>query len=105
MKRKQVENMLDLTGIEYRYHHFKEREAIDPPFIVWLVADSDNFAADGIAYYKIDKLNIEVYTDEKDFDLEEKIETILTQHDIYFDKTESFIESETMYEVLYEMEV
>ncbi len=34
-----------------------------------------------------------------------RVEEVLTQHNIYYTKTESWIESEKLYEVLYEMEV
>ena len=33
------------------------------------------------------------------------VEKILKRHEIYFSKTEAYIDSEKLYEVLYEMEV
>ena len=33
------------------------------------------------------------------------VESVLSQHEIYYTKTELFIDSEELYEVLYEMEV
>ena len=36
---------------------------------------------------------------------EERVEEVLHQHNIYFTKTEIWIESEKLYEVLYETEV
>ena len=36
--------------------------------------------------------------------LEEEIEAVLTQHEIYFTKSEAWIESEKLYEVLYTFE-
>ena len=46
-----------------------------------------------------------MYTDKKLPELEEQVETVLAQHEIYYTKTELFIDSEELYEVLYEMEV
>ena len=46
-----------------------------------------------------------MYTDRKAPTLEEEIEAVLTQHEIFFTKTETYIESEKLYEVLYEVEV
>ena len=40
-----------------------------------------------------------------DTELEEQVEAVLAQHEIYYTKTELFIDSEELYEVLYEMEV
>lgn len=105
MKKEDVEMMLEKIGIEYRYHHFETEEAVAPPFICWLTPKSSNFSADGKAYLKINELDIELYTDQKDMELEEKIEYVLEEHGIYWEKTEIYIESESMYEVLYEMEV
>lgn len=102
---KQVKEMLDEIGIEYRYHHFETDEAMPPPFICWLLPGSDNFSADGKVYHKITELNIELYTDFKDMDLEEKIENVLEEHGLFYEKTEAYIESENMYEVLYETSI
>ncbi len=105
MTKQEIEQLLDKTGIEYRHHHFEVTEAVDPPFLVWYLPGSDNFAADGRVYFRIDKLNLELYTDQKDFALEEKVEHMLSDAGLYWNKTESFLDEEQMYEVLYEMEV
>lgn len=105
MELKEIGKMLDGVGVEYRYHHFAEEEAVNPPFICWLIPGSNNFAADGKTFFKVDKLDIELYTDDKNIELEEKIEEVLEKYGIFWEKTETWIESEAMYEVLYEMEV
>ena len=80
-------------------------EAPAPPFHVFLYPKADNFAADGIAYFKINQLDIELYTDLKQPELEETIEAVLLKHGIFYAKSEVWIESEKLYEGLYEMEV
>ena len=37
--------------------------------------------------------------------MEEKIETVLTKYGLFYDKSEVWISSEKLYEVLYQMEV
>lgn len=101
----EIEKLLDSVGVEYRYHHFETEEAVNPPFICWLNRRSDNFSADGKVYHKVESLDIELYTDTKNPDLEGKIEELLDNNGIFWNKTEVYIESENMYEVLYEMEV
>lgn len=100
-------SMLKETGIPFAYDHFAEGESPEPPFICYLLSASDNFSADGKVYYKISGVNIELYTDMKDLSAEQKIEAVLDKHGIFYDKTEVWIESEKLYEVLYtfEMEV
>lgn len=105
MKQCQVEAMLEEMGILWAYHHFEEEEAPNPPFLVYLYPKSDNFAADGINYQGISELDIELYTDAKEREIEKKVEAVLKQHGIFYVKQETYIESERLYEVLYEMEV
>lgn len=97
--------MMEEMNIPYAYHHFAEGESPEPPFAVFLYPGADNFAADGIVYYKINRLDIEIYTDKKDIDLELSVETVLESHDVFYSKSEVWIEEERLYEVLYEMEV
>ena len=91
--------------LPYAYHHFVEGESPDPPFLVFLYPGSDNFAADGKVYFKVNRLNIELYTDLKDVELEETVEAVLDEHGIFYEKSEVWIETENLYEVLYQTEV
>lgn len=97
--------MLAEIGLPFAYHHFAEGESPDPPFICYLTPGSDNFAADGKVYYKIDEYHIELYTDVKSPTLEAELEAVLDAHGIFYDKTEVWIESEKLYEVLYQFEM
>lgn len=97
--------ILEETGIPYAYDHFAEGESPDPPFICYLLPQSDNFSADGKVYLKVSSVNIELYTDSKDLAVEQKLEAVLDTHDIFYDKTEVWIESEKLYEVLYSFEM
>ena len=99
--------MLTALGMPYAYDHFAEGESPDPPFVCYLLPGSDNFSADGKVYYKINEVHIELYTDLKNPDLEQKLEDILDEASIFYNKTEVWIDSEKLYEVLYtfEMEV
>ena len=73
----QIVKILEETGLPFAYDHFAEGESPDPPFICYLVPNSDNFAADGKVYYKINELHIELYTDCKDLSAEQKLEDVL----------------------------
>ena len=91
--------LLEETGIPFAYDHFAEGESPDPPFICYLLPQSDNFSADGKVYLKVSSVNIELYTDSKDLSVEQKLEAVLDTHGIFYDKTEVWIESEKLYEV------
>ena len=93
--------MLEETSFPIAYDHFAEGESPDPPFLCFLYPGSDNFSADGTVYLKIAEVHVELYTDEKNPELEALLETVLEQHGIFYNKTEVWIESEKLYEVLY----
>lgn len=99
--------MLQEMQIPFAYHHFAEGEAVNPPFICYLLPGSNNFSADGKVYFKINEVRIELYTDLKDLAVEQQVEDVLDEHEIFYNKSEIWIESERLYEVLYtfEMEV
>ncbi len=102
---KRIAELIKSMGLPFAYDHFAEGESPAPPLICYLTPGSDNFAADGRAYYKINIVNIELYTDTKDPSVEQKIESVLDANDIFYDKTEVWIESEKLYEVLYQFEM
>ena len=97
--------IIKAMGIPFPYDHFAEGEAVDPPFICYLLPDSDNFAADGKVYFKANEVHIELYTDTKDLSVEQQVEAVLDEHGIYYDRSEVWIESEKLYEVLYTFEM
>lgn len=99
--------MLGEMQIPFVYDHFAEGESPNPPFICYLLPGSNNFSADGRVYYKISEVHIELYTDLKDLSVESAVEAVLDKYGIFYQKSEVWIESERLYEVLYtfEMEV
>ena len=92
------------TGLPFAYDHFAEGESPNPPFITFLLPGSNNFAADGKVYKKINEVHIELYTDEKNPETEALVEDVLDDHEIFYEKTEVWIESEKLYEILYSFE-
>lgn len=96
--------ILNETQIPFAYHHFAEGESPEPPFICYLLPGSNNFSADGRVFYKINEVHIELYTDLKDLAVEQKLEEVLDEHGIFYNKSETWIESEKLYEVLYAFE-
>lgn len=100
-------SILQEIQLPFAYDHFAEGESPEPPFICYLIPGSDNFAADGQVYVKINEFHIELYTDCKNPAIETSIETVLDKYGLFYNKSEIWIASEKLYEVLYtfEMEV
>lgn len=78
--------------------------APEPPFLVYYFDYSDDFTADNANYAKIRHIVVELYTDNKDFNIESAVESHLTSNGFVFSKTEDYIESEKLYMVTFEME-
>ena len=93
--------MIRETGLPFAYDHFAEGESPEPPFVCYLLPGSDNFSADGKVYHKGTSVHMEVYTDKKDPELEKRVEDVLDAHEVFYNKSETWISSERLYEVLY----
>ncbi|MBQ6318199.1 MAG: hypothetical protein IJI23_00215 [Lachnospiraceae bacterium] len=94
-------------GVDYRYDHFREKEAVPPPFLIYRRQPAPSFSADNKTYFKDGGVDLELYAstpDEMD-DLKEKVEQLLNEYEIYYNLTAdtTYIESEEFYESLYEM--
>ena len=105
MSYEEIAEMMQEIGLPFAYHHFAEGESPNPPFVLFLSPGENTFGADNLIYFSFKRLDIELYTDEKSPETEQQVEDVLTQHGIYYKKTETWIGSERLYEVLYEMEV
>lgn len=105
MTREEVAAMVSAVGIPYAYYQFDDKTAADPPFICFFYGNSEDLVADNQNYQTIERLYIELYTDEKDFNLEATVEGILKNWGLPFYKSEEHIDSEKLYEVVYETTV
>ena len=105
MTYEEIHEMMQEIGLPFAYHHFAEGESPAPPFVIFLSPGENTFSADNVKYHSFKKLDIELYTDKKSPETEKMVEEILQEHEIFYQKSELWIESERLYEVLFEMEV
>ena len=97
--------ILNSIGIPYAYDHFTEGESPEPPFLCYLLPGSSNFSADGKVYHRVSEVRLELYTDCKDLAAEQKVEDVLDAAGIFYNKSETWIGSEKLYEVLYSFDM
>ncbi len=100
-----LKEFISSFGLPFAYYEFTNQTAVPTPFICYYLADSSDFAADGINYSKIRQLVIELYTDQKDFELEAGIEAKLTAAGLFYSRNEAAIDSEQMYMVTFTSEI
>jgi len=93
--------LLKTTGLPVAYHHFTSPPS--PPYVVYLFSYSSNFGADNKVYDAQKNFQVELYTKAKDLTSEALIEGLFDANDIFWDKTETYIDSEDLYQVLYEI--
>lgn len=96
-------NMLKKTGYPVAYRFFAERQ--EPPYLCYLVAYTNNQSADNATWKKINHIQIELYTKNKDLNAEKKIEDLLTEAGLFFNAEEAYIDTEKVYQRIYEIEV
>lgn len=97
--------ILNTIGLPYAYDHFAEGESPEPPFLCYLLPGSSNFSADGKVYHRISEVRLELYTDYKDLASEQKVEDAFDAAGIFYNKTETWIDGEKLYEVLYSFDM
>ena len=105
MTYEEINEMMQEMDCPFSYHHFAEGESPAPPFLIFLSPGENTFSADNSMYFSFKMLDIELYTDVKNPELEKQVDSVLTKRKIYYTKSEVWIESERLYEVLYETEV
>lgn len=105
MTYKEIATMISGIGLPYTYDSFPNDIAPLPPYIVFNLPQDNDFAADNVNYVSIDTLNIELYTAVKDFETEALVEAVLTQNGLFFEKTETYIRQENLYQIQYVTQV
>ena len=101
----EVKTMLAGVNIPTAYYQFPNDTAKAPPFICFFYSNNNDFLADNSNFQKIEHLVIELYTDNKDFTIESNVETALDGCGLVYSRSETYLDSERMYEVIYETDV
>lgn len=102
-----LDDLYDILKVVYptAYWSFPENEAPAMPYIVYFETSTDNFGADNKVYHKIKGISVELMTKTKDPTAEAAVEAALDAADIFWNKTESHLDDEDAYMVVYDMEV
>ncbi|MFR3704931.1 MAG: hypothetical protein ACLTV2_02845 [Acutalibacter sp.] len=98
-----MKTLLDTTGYPVVYYAWPEKKAPALPYICFLTAYSNNFGADDRVYYPVAHYQIELYTRCKDPEAEGKVEQALSSY--FWEKTETYLDTERCFQILYEVEV
>lgn len=105
MTYEEIKAGLAAAGFPLVYYQWPINQAPALPYVVYYYPNRADDPADNVNYGLITALNVELYTKEKSFTDEAEMEEALTAMGLVWEKTETFLDSEQMYEVLYESEV
>ena len=95
---------LKSIGMPVAYSEFvstPESPAPPPPFITYQFANGDDFKADNHNYVEISSFDIELYTAKKDPVTEKLVQDKLKTLRLPYSKSETWIDSEKMFQVIY----
>lgn len=87
------------------YSHFPADDAPQPPYIVYLHAYSSDMMADNQNYAGIGNYQVELYSKTKDATNETAIQTLLKSMGLPYRKTEAWLATEGLRQVVYEIQL
>ena len=103
MTQAELYQALKEIGLPVAYRAFKSPTT--PPFLVYLFAYSSDLMADNQNYADIDNFQIELYAKNKDPATEKRIQNKLQELGLPYSKTETFVESEGLFQLIYEIQL
>ncbi len=103
MTQAELRAALETLGMPVAYAEFKK--ATTPPFITYQFSASGDLLADNQNYVAISGFQIELYTVKKDLAKEAAVENLLKTQRLPYRKTEAWVESEKLRQVVYEVQL
>lgn len=101
----ELKDKLKMLNLPIAYRCFAVGQVPEFPYIVYYVDEDIGFYADDTVYYEGCAVTIEVYTGQKDLQLEKKVKELLNENELPYESYESFLDSENMYLKAYEIEI
>lgn len=97
-----IKEILEQLEIPVAYDHFNT--ATQPPFIVYRRYSQNNFGADNKVYKVINNYYVYLVTQYKDIELEDKLQQLFDENEIYFNAiSEDYISEENTYQIIYDI--
>ena len=103
MKQAELYQELKSLGLPVAYGSFKETQT--PPFITYQFSYGSDLIADNQNYKEIENFQIELYTAIKHPPIESLVQDKLKELRLPYSKVEVFLDSEDLYQVIYEIQL
>ena len=86
---------LETLELPIAYYAFSEGVKTPLPYLIYYVEDENNFKADNSNYFETSNVIVELYTEEKDIELENRLKEILKDYE--YEASYDYISEERMY--------
>ena len=98
MKLSEFADILEKSTLPVTYRAYQEGNAPGMPYLIYYESSPAINAADNTVNHQIKSVTVELAFEQKDEDLEERLEELWTTHELFFDvQEETFIETERLY--------
>lgn len=97
--------ILESTGLPVAYQAFEAESCPDMPFIVYEETGSNNFSADGVVYKTIKRIQVDLFSSDKNITAETKIEAAFQNAVIFWQKVQTTENAEACIRYTYEVEI
>lgn len=103
MTLEELKRRCENAGFKYSYGGFEK--ATEPPHLIAITTDTDNFIADNKVYYKKTPIKLDYTYIYKDLEEQNKIEDMILS-DVAWNKTEeTYLQDEKIWQVSYFFEI
>lgn len=103
MTLEELKQRCEKAGFQYAYGTFKE--PVEPPHLIAICRDTNNFMADNRVYLKDISIQLDYTYTDKDIEMQNKIENEILS-DIAWNKTEeTYLSDEKIWQVSYFFEI
>lgn len=99
----ELKTRCDEAGITYRYGIAED--GVEPPFLIGILQDSNNFIADNKIYKKIDKIELHYIFKTKSLDMEKTIEDTILADVVWTKNGEGYYLDNEVWEIVYNFEL
>lgn len=102
----EMDTILRKTGLPVAYLGWPDDdpEAPSAPYICYAQTGSNNFAADGVVYFSARRIEAALYTRMQNETAHDTLEAALETAGLFWNKSQSYIFAEKVYETVYSME-
>ena len=89
--------VLASVGLDYAYDHFTDGTEHELPFICFIYPERIDLKADNLNYQPIESVQVEFYSQERDFETEAEIAEALNDAGLVFTLDSAYLDDEGMY--------